>query len=47
MRKGARPVLAPEDFFITDENEKIKNGELERAKKWGENVMANCVQMVR
>jgi hypothetical protein len=36
-RHGARPVAAPQSFFITKDNT-IAPGELDRARRWGEQL---------
>ncbi len=33
-RKGAEIIAAPEGFFVKDTKGPLKEGELERAKKW-------------
>lgn len=37
-RKGGRPVVPPEGFFVTGSEGPLAQGELERAGRWGEEI---------
>jgi hypothetical protein len=37
-RKGYRVIAEPESFFVTDTEGPLKDGELERARRWGESL---------
>jgi flavodoxin len=38
-KKGGMPVLEPEGFFVKDSEGPLKDGELKRAKDWGQKVL--------
>jgi flavodoxin I len=38
-KKGGMPVLEPEGFFVKDSAGPLKDGELKRAKDWGQKVL--------
>ena len=37
-RKGYRVIAEPESCFVTDTEGPLKDGELERARRWGESL---------
>lgn len=39
-RKGYRVISEPESFFVTDTEGPLKEGELERARRWGESLIS-------
>jgi flavodoxin len=38
-RKGGTPILEPEGFFVKDSEGPLKDGELQRAKEWGQKAL--------
>jgi hypothetical protein len=37
-RKGYRVIAEPESFFVTETEGPLKDGEVERARRWGESI---------
>jgi hypothetical protein len=37
-RKGYRVIAEPESFFVTETEGPLKDGEIERARRWGESI---------
>jgi hypothetical protein len=43
-KKGGTPVLEPEGFFVKDSEGPLKDGELQRAKEWGQKALKAAKQ---
>ena len=43
-KKGGTPVLEPEGFFVKDSEGPLKDGELRRAKEWGQKALKAAKQ---
>lgn len=41
-QKGGKPIADPDGFYVLDSKGPLKDGELNRAKKWAEGILAKA-----